>query len=230
MVRIHSGLPFFYPLFMRISRYLMGCAPSLLLAPDDDDHESAGFGCRASSWFRFLKLSCGQIDLVLVRVNVHCFGAYRSSHYLLGVELAGRSVAGNVKLAVAATRERLMTVEFRSIDAGSDWQVSDHLAIVRAHYDHLLLIATSDKKPMLPWVDREPHGCPTGSDRPVRQYFSCFKVHDGYLILVFQIDEDLASAISGEELGFAAQCNIRIERSGFRIEIGLERHQDAIVA
>src|SRR5260370_39425546 len=128
MVRIHSGLPFLYPLFMRISRRTI---PRPSVAPDNDDHEGAGFGCRARSWFRFLKLGCGQIDLVLLRVSVHCFGAYRSRYYLLDVEFAGRSLACNVKLAVAATREGLMTVEFRGVDAGTDRQVSDHLAIVR---------------------------------------------------------------------------------------------------
>src|SRR5437762_6767572 len=140
------------PLFMRISRYFVGCA--LLLAPDNDDHEGAGFRCRARSWFRFLKLGRRQIDLVLLWVDVHCFGAQRSRYYLLDVELAGRSLACNVELAVAAAREGLMTVEPGGIDPGTDRQVSDHLAIVRAHHDHLLRIATSDKKPMLLWVDR----------------------------------------------------------------------------
>src|SRR6266576_2689339 len=140
------------PLFMRISRYFVGCA--LLPAPDNDDHEGAGFGYRARSWFRFLKLGCGQIDFVLLRVSVHCFGAYRSRYYLLDVEFAGRSLACYVELAIAAAREGLMTVEPGGIDPGTDWQVGDHLAVVRAHHDQLLRIATSDKKPMLLWVER----------------------------------------------------------------------------
>src|SRR5579864_8216653 len=110
MVRIHSGLPFSSAVHADFQMW--GPAP-FLLAPDNDDHEGAGLGCRASSWFRFFKLGCGQIDLVPLRVNIHCFGAYRSSHYLLDVELAGRSLGGNVELAVAAAREGLMTVEFR---------------------------------------------------------------------------------------------------------------------
>src|SRR5579864_3846149 len=152
MARIHSGLPFSCPRFCGFPD--IWCGARLLVAPNDDDHEGAGLGRRASSWFRFLKLSRGQIDLVLLRVDVHCFGAQRSRHYLLDFELAVRSLSRNVELAVAAAREGLMTVEFRSVDAGTDRQVSDHLAIVRAQHDHLLRIATSDKKPMLRCVNR----------------------------------------------------------------------------
>jgi hypothetical protein len=53
----------------------------------------------------FLKLGCGQIHLVPLQVNVYCFGANLSSHRLHDLELAGRTLARNVKLAVPAARE-----------------------------------------------------------------------------------------------------------------------------
>ena len=75
-----------------------------------------------------------------------------------------------------------------------------------------------------------PTGEPPGSDRPVRQYFPCFDVDHRDLVLVLQIDVDLAGAVGGKKLGFTAQVDGRINGSGLRIDIGLERHQHSVVA
>ena len=89
-----------------------------------------------------------------LRVNVHCLGADWSSHGLHDLELAGRTLARNVQLAVPAARECLVTVEFRSIHARPDRQIRQHLAVVSAHHNQLLRFSTSNKKSPLRCVDR----------------------------------------------------------------------------
>src|ERR1019366_3630901 len=128
----------------------------LLVAPDDNDHKGPGLGHRTTgcSRFLFLKFSCGQIHPMRLGVKVHCLGADRSSHCLHDVELARRTLARNVKLAVSAAGERLMTVELRSIHASADRQIREHLAVVRAHHNQLLRISTSNKKSPFRFVDR----------------------------------------------------------------------------
>jgi hypothetical protein len=102
-------------------RLTENCVP-LLVLPDHDDHKRPRPGCRTTgcSRFLFLKFACGQIHLVPRQVDVHCFGANRSSHGLHYLELAGRTLARNVKLAVTAARKCLLTVEPRRIHASAD--------------------------------------------------------------------------------------------------------------
>ena len=76
----------------------------LLVLGDNDDHKGPGLGYRTTrgSRFLFLELGCGQIHPVPLRVDVHGFGADWSCHRLLDLELAGRRLPRNLKLAVAA--------------------------------------------------------------------------------------------------------------------------------
>ena len=62
-------------------------------------------------------------------------------------------LARNFKLAVSATRKRPMTVELRSIHAGTDRRVREHLAVVSTHHNQLLRISTSDKQSPFLCVD-----------------------------------------------------------------------------
>lgn len=96
-----------------------------LVSRDDDDHKRPRLGHRTSgrSRFRLLKFGSGQIHFMCRWVNVHCPGSDWSSHCLHDLEPAWRALARNFKLAVSAARERLPTVEPRSIHAGSDRQV-----------------------------------------------------------------------------------------------------------
>src|ERR1035437_2614715 len=123
---------------------------------DDDDHKGPGLGYRTTccSRFRFLKFGCGQIHLMRLRFNVHCPGADWSSHCLHDLELPGRTLTRNFKLAVSAARERLATVEPRSTHAGTDRQGREHLNVVSTHHNQLLRISTSNKQSPLLCVDR----------------------------------------------------------------------------
>src|ERR1700693_810139 len=107
---------------------------------DDNDHEGSRLGYRATGCSRvlFLELGCGQIHFMHLWVNVHCSGADWISHCLLDLALAWRGLARHFKLAVSAARERLTTVELRSIHAGTDRQGRGHRAVVRHHFKQLL--------------------------------------------------------------------------------------------
>src|ERR1700726_4068032 len=104
---------------------------------DDIDHEGSRVGYRATgcSRFLFLELGCGQIHFMHLWVNVHCSGADWSGHCLLDLDFAWRGLARNFKLAVSATRKRPMTVELRSIHAGTDRRGGGRLPVVRDFYN-----------------------------------------------------------------------------------------------
>ena len=68
-----------------------------------------------------------------------------------------------------------------------------------------LRFAAADKEAVGFGVDGHADGRSAGGDGPACGDFSGFEVDDCYLVLVFEVDVDLACAVGGEEFGFAAE-------------------------
>src|SRR5579864_5543313 len=141
-----------------------GKPSQLSVPPDYHDHKAPRLGRRTTGGSRllFLKFERRQIRFMSRRVNIHSFGANRGGHSLDYLELAGRIFSHNAQLAIAAARECLLTVELRGIHAGPYRKIGDHLAVVRAHHNHLLRLAASHEEPVLRDIDRQSHRRPAG--------------------------------------------------------------------
>src|ERR1700751_3232029 len=111
----------------------------------DDDHERSRLGCRTSPRLRLIELRSRQIDFVDSIIDVHGLGAQSCRHGLYGLPLAVL-LLGNADLALAGAGECLMTVPASGVHASTNGKIGNHLAIICAHYDHLLWLTASDEE------------------------------------------------------------------------------------
>src|SRR6516225_6376664 len=120
----------------------------MLASPHDDDHKRSRLGRRTRSWFRLFKIRCRQIDFVRRIIDVHGLAA-KSSRYGLHSLPFATLILDNTEPAFSRARECLMTIPARGVHAGGDGKIADHLAVVCAHYEHLLRFAASDEESVL---------------------------------------------------------------------------------
>ena len=139
-------------------------------------------------------------------VDAHSAGAFRSFDGFHNCEFAGRGFGGDGEGAVAATGEGLAAIDLGRVDAGAERKVGEDLAD-GAHDDEHLRIAAADEEAVLLGIDGHADGSAAGSDGPAGDDFARGEIDDSDLVLIHEIDVDLAGAVGGEKLGGAAKVD-----------------------
>src|SRR5947209_2656253 len=128
----------------------------LSVTPDHHDHKTPRLGRRTTGGSRllFLEFERRQIRFVSRKVNVHGFGAKSGGHRLHDLELARRIFSYN-RSSCHRGSSRM------PVDRRTSWHLGRprsedrrHLAVVRAHHNHLLRLAASYEEPVLRDIDR----------------------------------------------------------------------------
>jgi len=118
------------------------------LLPHCNDHECIRLRPRTlrrrSRRSRF-ELRSRQMDRECGFIHARGPCSFRRLHYLLDFELP-RLLAHYNQRSVPAGRKRQACMDLRCIHARADGQVRQHFAVVRAHHNQLLRIATADKQ------------------------------------------------------------------------------------
>src|SRR5260370_17734169 len=136
----------------------------------------------------------------------------------------------NVKLANATACEYLRSIKFGCIDAATNWQRRENLAIIGTHDDQLLWIAAPNEDPMLVWISGHTDRCATGGDWTVRHNFRLLEIDDCYRVLVHQVDVHLTRGVRSQKFRRSAKLDRLLDLPIREGDIRLEGHENTPVA
>src|SRR5215831_10036289 len=123
-----------------------------LPSPHHNDHKRPRLSGRTRPCLCLFEFSGWQVDLVRSSVDVHGLGS-NSGHYGLCNLPFATLLLDNTELAFAGARECLMAIPARRVHSRANGKIADYLAIVCAHYEHLLRFAASDEESVLLSID-----------------------------------------------------------------------------
>ena len=149
-----------------------------------------------------------QVNHLAARIERHRPRTNLGLNDLRKFELVRRHFANNRQGPVAAAREHQAVAETGRIDERANREIRHDLSVVGVHHDQLLVAAT-DKQPPRRAIHRHSSRLAARRGRPSRDDFHLLRIDDRDLILVHDIDVNLAGLVGDRELRRSAQIQSR---------------------